>query len=274
MRKYKMNLKKTALTLAMGTALGLSATASQAAIINMDYTGAFTMLGATGKVVANDAATAYWDPTWNYGTRTTINGTMSFDTDTMGGTGTVEPFDFFAGSGQAVASGVTMQAIGGGLILGNMAFDWNGSSITTNIVLDGSGLFAALGAGLPPVGAVLDGAYCAGTGACATAASDVAITAKNGMPAIGPAPIATSTYNVAGSTGFGTTLGQLSLGTDDGIGGSPMDNGPFTDFNANFDITSVTVTSVVTSPVPVPAAVWLFGSGLIGLAGVARRRKA
>lgn len=28
------------------------------------------------------------------------------------------------------------------------------------------------------------------------------------------------------------------------------------------------------APVPVPAAVWLFGSGLIGLAGIARRRKA
>ena len=29
-----------------------------------------------------------------------------------------------------------------------------------------------------------------------------------------------------------------------------------------------------TTPVPVPAAVWLFGSGLLGLAGIARRRKA
>jgi len=31
--------------------------------------------------------------------------------------------------------------------------------------------------------------------------------------------------------------------------------------------------SFVNSPVPVPAAVWLFGSGLLGLAGVARRKR-
>jgi hypothetical protein len=29
-----------------------------------------------------------------------------------------------------------------------------------------------------------------------------------------------------------------------------------------------------TAPVPLPAAVWLFGSGLMGLVGVSRRRKA
>lgn len=41
-------------------------------------------------------------------------------------------------------------------------------------------------------------------------------------------------------------------------------------------ITSETIFSgnVVNSPVPVPAAVWLFGSGLIGLVGVARRKRA
>ena len=40
--------------------------------------------------------------------------------------------------------------------------------------------------------------------------------------------------------------------------------------------TSATVFSgnIVNSPVPVPAAVWLFGSGLLGLVGVARRKKA
>jgi hypothetical protein len=30
---------------------------------------------------------------------------------------------------------------------------------------------------------------------------------------------------------------------------------------------------IINQPVPVPAAVWLFGSGLIGLVGVARRKK-
>jgi hypothetical protein len=39
---------------------------------------------------------------------------------------------------------------------------------------------------------------------------------------------------------------------------------------AGADMTGVSVTTV--SAVPVPAAVWLFGSGLIGLAGVARRK--
>ena len=31
--------------------------------------------------------------------------------------------------------------------------------------------------------------------------------------------------------------------------------------------------NAIASPVPVPAAVWLFGSGLLGMIGVARRRR-
>jgi len=79
------------------------------------------------------------------------------------------------------------------------------------------------------------------------------------------------------------------------IGGNPMSDGSFQGSNANFDITEMRVTGVQVSttailapncdfdpsgqlcapmpPVPVPAAVWLFGSGLLGLVGVARRKK-
>jgi hypothetical protein len=53
----------------------------------------------------------------------------------------------------------------------------------------------------------------------------------------------------------------------DGVMGLPMaSGGPFAGFNANFNANM--------SPVPVPAALWLFGTGLLGLAGIARRKKA
>lgn len=40
------------------------------------------------------------------------------------------------------------------------------------------------------------------------------------------------------------------------------------------DFTRAQFMHVAPAPVPVPAAVWLFGSGLIGLIGLARRKKA
>lgn len=49
----------------------------------------------------------------------------------------------------------------------------------------------------------------------------------------------------------------------DGIAGGAMIDGPFPGFSFNFNV----------NVVPVPAAVWLFASGLVGLLGLARRRK-
>jgi len=54
----------------------------------------------------------------------------------------------------------------------------------------------------------------------------------------------------------------------DGVHGIGMLDGPFATTNANFDFV------VPVSAVPVPAAVWLFGSGLIGFLGMTARRKA
>lgn len=60
--------------------------------------------------------------------------------------------------------------------------------------------------------------------------------------------------------------GITSLDVDgDGIPGARMVDGPFPGFSANF---------TPGPAVPIPAAVWLFGSGLLGLVGIARRRKA
>ena len=52
-------------------------------------------------------------------------------------------------------------------------------------------------------------------------------------------------------------------GDADGIPGTAMTAGPFTGFSPYFSISSI----------PVPAAAWLFGSGLLGLIGVARRKR-
>jgi hypothetical protein len=48
-----------------------------------------------------------------------------------------------------------------------------------------------------------------------------------------------------------------------------MNNGPFDGHTAAFQ---GTLTPQV-SQVPIPAAAWLFGSGLLGLVGIARRKK-
>jgi hypothetical protein len=44
-------------------------------------------------------------------------------------------------------------------------------------------------------------------------------------------------------------------------------------FTTSSSVTSTSFSGNIT-PVPVPAAVWLFGSGLLGLVGIARRKKA
>lgn len=53
-------------------------------------------------------------------------------------------------------------------------------------------------------------------------------------------------------------------GDGDGTPGIVMIDGPFIGFSANFNLQAV----------PIPPAVWLFGSGLLGLVGMARHKKA
>jgi len=288
MKKATMKgaLKKTALCLAVTAALGTSAVAS-ASTINFSYSGLFTMLTSTGAPLQNTSNPYYSDPTWGYGLRTQISGTMSFNTTAGTGAGTVVPFAFYNG-GDAVAQAINFQAIGNGtctstgcqpgtLVLGNMLFNWNGNNgIPVSIVMDAQGLFGAMQSSSFGVGTTISG----------VGALPASNYMKKGTLQIGPAPVATTTWNTTTCSGAGmgsNPSGCLPLiadtvvptgysPTQTGIGGSPMIAGPFTGFNANFDITSMTVTSIV-NPVPVPAAVWLLGSGLLGLVGVARRKR-
>jgi ammonia channel protein AmtB len=47
---------------------------------------------------------------------------------------------------------------------------------------------------------------------------------------------------------------------------------PGVSFTASYFAHSI-VLNATTAPVPVPAALWMFGTGLIGLTGLARKRK-
>jgi len=68
--------------------------------------------------------------------------------------------------------------------------------------------------------------------------------------------------------GIGPTNGLADTGTS----GSVAIDLAAGSYNLDIEMTQNVATTV--SAVPVPAAVWLFGSGLIGLAGFARRKKA
>lgn len=70
------------------------------------------------------------------------------------------------------------------------------------------------------------------------------------------------------ATNVGVSPSDLSIGLfDGGTDRIWADSDGFVDVNPTFIDGSVTV-----NPVPVPAAVWLFASGILGLVGVARRR--
>jgi hypothetical protein len=143
-----------------------------------------------------------------------------------------------------------------------LLFDFgNVKGIPVSIVLDIGGLTTALQN--TAKGQVLKGVL--------TAASDNTLVQDSldsqpyGIP-IGPVLVATTTYDttdvdtdgdgVPGPIKFGTnpsgTTPLIEDGTIDatngdvGIGGSPIRKGGFTDFNANFDVVTATVTCVST----------------------------
>jgi hypothetical protein len=269
------NLKKTAVAAAVATTLGMTATTASADVISADFTGWFTMInaGGTDALVNGDASTQAF-----YGRRTAVSGDFVFDTDTGAGSADFTGFSFF-GSGLAIATTISFQAIGdgvggpGSLVLGNMGFNWNGNNgIPVSIVMDAAGFFGAVAGGLTTSDNLSGGGVVGATEGFLFDFGKFSYT----LP-MGPTLLGTTTFNTTniGSPGLGDNpSGTLPL-SDDGIGGSPMPAGPFPGFNANFDILTAHITNVDTGgpAVPVPAAVWLFGSGLLGLVGVARRRK-
>jgi len=294
-------MKKSVINNAIAAILIASAPAANAGTFSYNWDGFLTLLNSTGGALANNSINAKAGNQF----QTPISGTLTFDTLTGAGTGTLVPFDFFSGSLPAEVAGISMQAIGDGmggtgtLILGNMLASWGGlNGIPASVVLDAAGFFA--------------NELTAGGVNSAIPASDGTYTNSNfGYLGLGPVPIATTEWDVTLGNGcfFGNCLGneasgvlplvndmsvnshEYAQGDGVGIGGTPMADGPFAGKNPNFDIVNMSFISydpngsidqfcnflptdhLCTPPqVPIPAAVWLFGSGLLGLLGAARCR--
>jgi hypothetical protein len=95
----------------------------------------------------------------------------------------------------------------------------------------------------------------------------VTISGPDGFGDFTATNISANTLTLTGNNWF--ILGVNSGGSwsgDTGANCSPTTN------SCTVTFADGTVLSVDTQIVPVPAAVWLFGSGLLGLVGVARRR--
>lgn len=249
--------KRTAMAAAIAVALGSTAPlqTANAVVYTFNWEGLFTMLDPTGKPLGNTSI-GYYDADYiDWATyRTSITGTLTYDTDTGLGSMTINDFDFFNGTAPAQAQTITIDNIGdgaggaGNLILGNMLFNWNGNNgIPVSVVFDATGLMNDIGDGIV-VGDVVTGAG--------------AIPASNGIKSsaypIGAVPVATTTWNTTdlctdmSGLSNGDCMGVNPSGSEpliaDTLGGDPMIDGPFTGYSANFDLTSMTLASDGSGP--------------------------
>jgi hypothetical protein len=254
---------------AAGVAVLLSTSVS-ADVITFAFTGKYTLVDPTGVVMDQQS----------------ISSTLTYDSSSGSGTSpalTINNFDTFGHTASIYS--ISLEAVSGtNYMVGNMLADWNiNFGVPISMIWDATGLNNAINFGLV-VGDVISGTDLIRDSnvifdvSSATPASD-GLSFLSGTLNQGPAPLAVTTLNTTMlcSPGVDCIGNQLSGGytsTDDGIAGSPMIDGPFTGLNVNFDIGSghsLTVLSVTS--VPLPGAVWLLGSGLLGLIGISRRKK-
>jgi hypothetical protein len=268
-----MNIKQTVIV--SGIALSLGASSAFAVgvndiIVDASFTtnhANFTMLTATGATVGGanninmtwdgDAFTSSSDYTGpgsysNVTAATTtallgyfwtahdiqmfVPGTYSFDT-TLGG-----------GNNELGTMTATVPA---GMLGMHMLFDWNGNLNIDVFIVE------ALGSG-----------QIFGSGVVRTAANAAACDDGMQVNCLWTGDAVTG-YIPGSNTGW---MLASQDGNGDGISGIPMTvGGPLAGFNINFNANFDLIADVSDiNLVPLPAAAWLFGSGLLGLAGVAR----
>ncbi|BAV33889.1 hypothetical protein SCL_1584 [Sulfuricaulis limicola] len=283
------SIRKT--LLASSLALALCAPSAQAALVT-DIFGPFhnwttdranfTMLDGGGYTVGgtNDIAMLWDGNAYNASSDYTgpggaANVTLSSTTPFFGHTWAAHDIQMFmpgsysfdasaGGDPSDTETGFLNVTVGTGQIGMHMLFDWKARNIDMFVVFS---LNSTFGSGI---------ARSSNTSGCDfTAAATVPNCLWDGPGYVG----GFSVGGLSANKPAGSTVWMMASvdGNGDGVMGIPMaSGGPFQGFNANFN-TSLNVIECGDCPpppeVPVPTAVWLLGSGLLGLLGIARRRR-
>lgn len=247
------NIKQ--LVCALGLSLVLPAT-SHADLITFNFTGGLVVTNPVGDIAINNGSPV-----------TPIAASLIYDTVSgLGSSGlSITMSDPFLSMSATIHDISMTRQSSSSLITGQVLVDWAGNfNMPLHIEWDATGLFNAINYGLH-AGDVIsgtnlyrdinaNGAYDSGEFltdvSSATPYSDILQSEQGYNSLQGAAPMA-------------ATSGSLGLA-----------GGPFPGFKGYLDIGSGNSMHVVSvSAVPIPAAAWLFGSGLLGLLSVARRRK-
>ena len=241
-----------------GVCLAVVSSIASADIIGFDFTGRLVVAGPDGSIISNTVD-------GNSSTYTPIEASLTYDTVTGFGSSDLSiTMDSNFLNAQPTFHDITLDRIEGtNLINGNILVDWNGNiDMSLHIEWDATGLFNAIALGLN-VGDTISGT-----------------TLIRGLVPINELELLPLPIDVSSATPYSDSL---QLNSADTQGPAPLAatsnsmglgaETPFQGVRGYFDIgsgNSLHVTSV--SAVPVPAAVWLFGSGLLALAGFARRK--
>lgn len=239
-------MKKTALNAALATVLGFAAIGAQAAAVNngdsMNITGATTPSGAyvSGSYFAMDTnGNAKIAATEKTALSTGSVGIVIGNTTTAGAS--------HSGAPTAGDTG-TIDAPWG--FFGNTGTDFNVVAITgsTTAGLNMSGWRVSWN-GIPSIN-MGGGAWATGTGTGHTGATGTFVSGVGNFTWSG-------VYGTAYTLNYRATV---PIGDPSGFGG------------VKYELHLEGIVTAAPPAVPVPAAAWLFGSGLMGLVGVARRK--